>query len=611
MTTSMFGQYDNLPYITLNAPTYHASMSEMDDFNLLLLRLKPLADRFGAIIIQTPSLYVSPPDTMATATSIIQRVQRLPQPPFAVPVLPTSESRRKLRHRDQHGDSGKINSALLAGKATKVNLNAFVKSAADTDRCLFDAYPVLKEANGQEVQSVIDSFEPAFWETAHYGINGMRFTVSYGSDNADSDIIRQVPTSSASSSSSAVRSIVTDINKGNLLDHIDGRIDGVTHSMYYLGQAFSYFGTHCEDHVLHALSYLHQGAAKVWYIAPVIHREKFEHFVSQHAYEKVFVSSCGGSREILRGRSLLLDPRAFNSTPEIPIYRAVQTPGSFVFATSGSYHWGFNCGYNIAETINYADIAWLQAGRLFITQYTDLLRSARLQLRVKAMAMLGKLKAESDFEDEVEYEDPHEPVKLPWERIVWKGAQQLESKISELLAGFSITTECQVATKEAQQLTSSLRYVLAKWRRSLSKHLRCKDHMVLDEHYGEGPNLGFICDVCGHEPFFILQQCSGCRNRLKTRCMFHMALSRSELCRCEADGAALLLLQKISIGDVVDMEKRLKGFASQMLKDGLSVDWRKWLLLLQGRFVQFGRQVSVRDLVRSQNKRRIPQRDDI
>ena len=98
-----------------------------------------------------------------------------------------------------------------------------------------------------------------------------------------------------------------------------------------------------------------------------------------------------------------------------------------------------------------------------------------------------------------------------------------------------------------------------------------------------------------------------CRKALNTRCMFHIAQNREDLCRCDADRAVLVLVQKIRLSKAIEMEKRLRNFVNVTTKEGsISSDWPKVLLHLPGRFVQDEKEVSIRTLIRSQTKRHLP-----
>lgn len=45
--------------------------------------------------------------------------------------------------------------------------------------------------------------------------------------------------------------------------------------------------------------------------------------------------------------------------PSLKISKAVHNAGEMILVFGGAYHEGFNCGFNIAEAVNYATIDWL------------------------------------------------------------------------------------------------------------------------------------------------------------------------------------------------------------------------------------------------------------
>lgn len=44
--------------------------------------------------------------------------------------------------------------------------------------------------------------------------------------------------------------------------------------------------------------------------------------------------------------------------PSLKISKAVHYPGEMMLVFGGAYHEGFNCGFNIAEAVNYATVDW-------------------------------------------------------------------------------------------------------------------------------------------------------------------------------------------------------------------------------------------------------------
>ena len=46
----------------------------------------------------------------------------------------------------------------------------------------------------------------------------------------------------------------------------------------------------------------------------------------------------------------------------VPVYRVIHEPGAFVVTMPGAYHAGFNCGFNVAEAVNFGASPWLPHG---------------------------------------------------------------------------------------------------------------------------------------------------------------------------------------------------------------------------------------------------------
>ncbi|KAF6004147.1 hypothetical protein F1559_002578 [Cyanidiococcus yangmingshanensis] len=143
---------------------------------------------------------------------------------------------------------------------------------------------------------------------------------------------------------------------------------GINEPMAYLGSTLSRFGLHVEDMHLCSLSMLWSGEPKVWYVVPAAFAQDLERLLAEkwsathpdaNAYLEVPSASISKDTvSALTSKSLLISPSAL-ARHQIPVYRTVQRPGQLVLTMPRAYHCGFNCGWNLAEAVNWAPIGWL------------------------------------------------------------------------------------------------------------------------------------------------------------------------------------------------------------------------------------------------------------
>jgi len=146
-----------------------------------------------------------------------------------------------------------------------------------------------------------------------------------------------------------------------LMDQQDDRvggIPGVTTPYLYFGMWASVFCAHTEDMHLLSINYLHAGAPKVWYaVAEGEDSRRFEYFMESNYHHAK--KECP---EYLRHKRSLVSP-AILKKAGIPYTRTVQYPGDTIITFPGSYHSGFNAGFNVAEATNFATPEWIPYGR--------------------------------------------------------------------------------------------------------------------------------------------------------------------------------------------------------------------------------------------------------
>ncbi|KAJ9094497.1 hypothetical protein QFC21_006037 [Naganishia friedmannii] len=130
-----------------------------------------------------------------------------------------------------------------------------------------------------------------------------------------------------------VASLPNVLNRLNL----KRKVPGVNTPYLYFGMWAAAFAWHVEDMDLYSINYIHAGAPKFWYAIPQGKAETFERHMA------VSPSKLGGD----------------SCRPNF----LVQKQGEFVITYPKGYHAGFNGGFNIAESINFALEDWIDIGR--------------------------------------------------------------------------------------------------------------------------------------------------------------------------------------------------------------------------------------------------------
>ncbi|EGR33188.1 JmjC domain protein, partial [Ichthyophthirius multifiliis] len=133
------------------------------------------------------------------------------------------------------------------------------------------------------------------------------------------------------------------------------QISGITNPWVYLGMLFASFCFHVEDIYMQSMNYLHMGSPKTWYAIPGRYKEEFEK-IYQEKYKGVFMKN----PNVLNNLNLQLCPLE-GLLNDIPIYRADQKEGEFIFTFPKVYHGGFSHGFNCGEAVNLASVEWISS----------------------------------------------------------------------------------------------------------------------------------------------------------------------------------------------------------------------------------------------------------
>ena len=131
---------------------------------------------------------------------------------------------------------------------------------------------------------------------------------------------------------------------------------GITTPYLYIGGFGTVFAWHTEDLDLSSINYMHYGATKLWYVIACSDARRFQSYV-KNKYPEAFV----GCPQYFRHKTLLVNPYLLKKCiPDIQISKVEQNVNEFVVTFGTAYHQGFNLGFNIAESVNFATPLWLK-----------------------------------------------------------------------------------------------------------------------------------------------------------------------------------------------------------------------------------------------------------
>lgn len=144
----------------------------------------------------------------------------------------------------------------------------------------------------------------------------------------------------------------------SILSLLPDTIPGVNTPMMYIGMWKAMFSYHVEDYNLYSINYLHYGSPKYWYSVNPSDKKRFEALTQSY-----FGGEFKQCKEFLRHKTTMISPNKLKEAG-ISFTTMVHRPGEFIITFPGSYHAGFNGGFNIAESTNFATPYWLQWGKI-------------------------------------------------------------------------------------------------------------------------------------------------------------------------------------------------------------------------------------------------------
>ena len=146
----------------------------------------------------------------------------------------------------------------------------------------------------------------------------------------------------------------------NIIAEETGEIyQGVNSPYLYFGMWKATFSWHVEDMDLYAINFLHHGAPKAWYCVP----PKYGHLLEK-ACRELFPDVARWCSNFMRHKTCLVEPRVLEEMG-VPYQRVVQEERDIIVVFPYAYHSGFNHGWNIAESTNFAFERWVEYGKYY------------------------------------------------------------------------------------------------------------------------------------------------------------------------------------------------------------------------------------------------------
>ncbi|ODV78381.1 JmjC-domain-containing protein [Suhomyces tanzawaensis NRRL Y-17324] len=221
----------------------------------------------------------------------------------------------------------------------------------------------------------------------------------------------------------------------NILDLMDVKLPGVNEAYLYAGLWKASFAWHLEDQDLYSINYLHFGAPKQWYLIPQDEAPKFFELMKD-----TFNDEYNVCHEFLRHKTFLVSPQ-FLDKHDVKYNKIVHNEGEFIITYPYGYHAGFNYGYNLAESVNFALDDWFPIGQ--ITKKCECIHDS---VGINVKQIICKFHG-IPYTDDVLSEAtpvPVMPTETPKRRILnpQKNAQKKKQRVAEDFTEAPLESEC-------------------------------------------------------------------------------------------------------------------------------------------------------------------------
>ena len=199
-----------------------------------------------------------------------------------------------------------------------------------------------------------------------------------------------------------------------LTDVLDEQIPGVNTPYLYVGMWKATFSWHVEDMDLYAVNFIHYGAPKTWYGIPPSEGHKLEQLA-----QKMFPDMGKTCFNLMRHKAIMISPKLLEAHG-VRVNKLVQEERNIIVAFPHAYHSGFNHGFNMAESTNFAIDRWVEYGKRF---RDCLCRGSEDEVSIDLKPFVKEVQPEK-YQDYVDMKDFGLHPEDPWYvRRCWQDAQ--------------------------------------------------------------------------------------------------------------------------------------------------------------------------------------------
>jgi len=208
--------------------------------------------------------------------------------------------------------------------------------------------------------SVNERIARRFWQA----LSAEGSSTLYGADAPGVSVFQQYPLSVEESKSMCTEwfldSLPTDPLRIALNRAGAQPIPGVTEPMLYVGSWRAQFAWHVEDVNLYSINLLHVGAPKAWYAVGQHDAERFAQFAKSR-----FPDAAHQCPNFLQHKMSVISPEILRAHG-FHVTECIQEAGDIMLTFPAAYHCGFNHGFNVAESTNFASANWPKFARSVI-----------------------------------------------------------------------------------------------------------------------------------------------------------------------------------------------------------------------------------------------------